>query len=284
MALHGSSVKSFIAGAKNMDSLTRIASPNNPAMLMALAWYVATDGVGKKDMVVIPYKDRLLHFSRYLQQIVMESIGKEKDRAGNVVQQGLTVYGNKGSTDQHSFVQQLRDGLQNFFVTIIGVLKAREGKSIPVDADGMTSGDYLNGFSLGTMKALAEKGNPIIHLSIDEFSERELGALIALYERAVGFYGSLININAYHQPGVEAGKKAATEILKIQRLIRTFLFAHGGKNFSAVEVADGINLQRDKPLVFKLLEHMAKNDDSIDKTRETNALESRYGRSPNRSN
>lgn len=31
--------------------------------------------------------------------------------------------------------------------------------------------------------------------------------LIALFERAVSFYASLVNINAYHQPGVEAGKK-----------------------------------------------------------------------------
>ena len=62
-------------------------------------------------MVVLPYKDRLLLFSRYLQQLVMESLGKEKDLSGNVVHQGLSVYGNKGSTDQHAFVQQLRDGV-----------------------------------------------------------------------------------------------------------------------------------------------------------------------------
>ena len=48
----------------------------NPAALMALMWYVATDGKGKKDMVVLPYKDRLLLFSRYLQQLVMESLGQ----------------------------------------------------------------------------------------------------------------------------------------------------------------------------------------------------------------
>ena len=88
----------------------RPSARRNPAALLALAWHAAGEGRGAKAMVVLPYKDRLLLFSRYLQQLVMESIGKEKDLAGRVVHQGLTVYGNKGSTDQHAFVQQLRDG------------------------------------------------------------------------------------------------------------------------------------------------------------------------------
>ena len=36
--------------------------------------------------------------------------------------QGIAVYGNKGSTDQHAYVQQLRDGANNFFVTFLEVL------------------------------------------------------------------------------------------------------------------------------------------------------------------
>ena len=65
-------------------------------------------------MVVLPYKDRLLLFSRYLQQLVMESLGKRLDLDGQRVDQGIAVYGNKGSTDQHAYVQQLRDGINNF--------------------------------------------------------------------------------------------------------------------------------------------------------------------------
>jgi glucose-6-phosphate isomerase len=62
-ALQGRDIKSFLAGGRDMDSATRVSSPKNPAMMMALAWYLATNGVGKKDMVVIPYKDRLANFS-----------------------------------------------------------------------------------------------------------------------------------------------------------------------------------------------------------------------------
>ena len=78
-------------------------------------------------MVILPYKDRLALFSKYLQQLVMESLGKEKDLDGNVVHQGIAVYGNKGSTDQHAYVQQLRDGVPNFFATFIEVERDRAG-------------------------------------------------------------------------------------------------------------------------------------------------------------
>lgn len=69
----------------------------NPAAMLALMWYYATGGKGQKDMVVLPYKDSLLLFSRYLQQLVMESLGKRLDLQGRRVDQGLSVYGNKGS-------------------------------------------------------------------------------------------------------------------------------------------------------------------------------------------
>src|SRR5436853_5160518 len=113
-------------------------------MLLALMWYYAGNGKGEKDMVILPYKDRLALFSKYLQQLVMESLGKEQDEAGNTVNQGIAVYGNKGSTDQHAYVQQLRDGVLNFFVTFIEVDKDSEQPEPEVEA-GVTTGDYLHG-------------------------------------------------------------------------------------------------------------------------------------------
>ncbi len=86
-------------------------------------------------MVILPYKDSLLLFSRYLQQLVMESLGKEKDLDGNIVNQGIAVYGNKGSTDQHAYVQQLREGVLNFFVTFIEVLHDRQGQPVELEPE-----------------------------------------------------------------------------------------------------------------------------------------------------
>src|SRR2546423_6632506 len=213
MALEGFDIDNFLAGAAAMDEPTRAPDvAQNAAMLLALMWYYAGNGKGDKDMVIIPYKDRLALFAKYLQQLVMESLGKEKDLEGKIVHQGIVVYGNKGSTDQHAYVQQLRDGVLNFFVTFIEVDKDRRSPPIEIE-DGVTSGDYLHGFLRGTRSALYESGRESITMSIPEANAFNIGALIALYERAVGFYGSLVNINAYDQPGAEGGKKAATKIL-----------------------------------------------------------------------
>src|ERR1700740_560567 len=214
-ALQGFDVAGMLAGAAECDAATRIhETRRNPAALMALMWYVATDGKGKKDLVVLPYKDRLLLFSRYLQQLVMESLGKQLDLDGNRVEQGIAVYGNKGSTDQHAFVQELRDGVNNFFVTFVRVLESG-GSSVEVEP-GVTAGDYLHGFLVGTREALYGNERQYMTITVRRVDARTIGALIALFERAVGFYASLIHINAYHQPGVEAGKKAAAAVLALQ--------------------------------------------------------------------
>src|SRR6185295_2305247 len=147
--LQGLDIDAMLAGAAACDQATRAHDTRrNPAALMALMWYQATDGKGSKDLVVLPYKDRLLLFSRYLQQLVMESLGKRLDLQGNRVDQGISVYGNKGSTDQHAYVQQLRDGVPNFFVTFVRVLE-EGGSGLQVEP-GVTAGDYLHGFLLGT--------------------------------------------------------------------------------------------------------------------------------------
>ena len=213
-ALQGVDIDSLLKGAADMDACTRVAdTDNNMSMKLALAWYAAGEGHGRKDMVVLPYKDSLVLFSKYLQQLIMESLGKELDLDGKTVHQGISVYGNKGSTDQHAYVQQLRDGINNFFVTFIEV---RQSPADTVKVEGnFTAGDYLQGFLRGTRKALAESGRQSITISIPTVNAYTLGQLIALFERAVSFYASLIHINAYHQPGVQAGKLAANVFLKL---------------------------------------------------------------------
>lgn len=260
MALQGLDVVGFLAGAAAMDAKTRTDDiRRNASMLLALMWYHAGGGVGKKDMVILPYKDRLLLFSRYLQQLVMESLGKELDLDGHVVNQGIAVYGNKGSTDQHAYVQQLRDGVNNFFITFIEVRKA--SSSVPLEVEpGVTPGDYLQGFLRGTRSALHEKGRESITISIPEFNAFQLGALIALYERAVGFYGALVNVNAYHQPGVEAGKKAAAKILEVQGKVVAHL-AKAGKPQTAEQVA--VAVDADPEEVFHILRHLSANRPEI---------------------
>ncbi|MEI8254570.1 MAG: glucose-6-phosphate isomerase [Deltaproteobacteria bacterium] len=255
-ALQGIDVEAMLRGARDMDAVTRVSDVRqNPAMQLALAWWVATNGKGEKDMVVLPYKDRLELFSRYLQQLVMESLGKEKDLAGRVVHQGIAVYGNKGSTDQHAYVQQLRDGVNNFFVTFIEVLHDRDGAPFEVEP-GTTSGDYLLGFLEGTRRALYESGRTSLTLTLDRVDAGSIGGLVALYERAVGFYASIVGVNAYHQPGVEAGKKAAATVLALQGKLVAVIRAGGSHTAEQAARAAGSD---DPETAWKILRHLAAN-------------------------
>ena len=275
-AIQGIDIDRMLAGAAAMDAVTRTTeTAKNPAALLALMWYHATEGKGAKDMVVLPYKDRLMLFSKYLQQLVMESLGKANDLDGNPVQQGIAVYGNKGSTDQHAYVQQLREGVHNFFVTFIEVLKDRESDSVKVEND-FTSGDFLHGFFLGTRDALYENDRQSITLTIKEVTPEAVGQLIALFERAVGFYATLVNINAYHQPGVEAGKKAAATVLKIEQQIIAALKANPQKAETADSIAAKLNLESQRELIFKILFHIAHNNPQIALHTKTNIHDSEF--------
>ncbi|RFC46072.1 MAG: glucose-6-phosphate isomerase [Verrucomicrobia bacterium] len=258
LMLQGIPMERLLLGAAEMDVWTRCAEPlKNPAMLLALMWHYAGNGKGEKDMVVLPYKDRLVLFSKYLQQLVMESLGKRHDLDGKEVHQGIAVYGNKGSTDQHAYVQQLRDGVHNFFVTFVEVRKDRSSAGFDVEPN-TTTGDYLQGFLRGTRSALFDSGRESITVSLPEVSPEAVGALIALYERAVGFYGSLVHVNAYHQPGVEAGKKAASAVLSLQHQV---LGALTKEAQTASEM--GALLGADPEDVYHVLQHLSANRASV---------------------
>src|SRR6476469_5467016 len=272
MALLGFEIDRFLEGAAAMDQLTRVdVVEQNAAMLLALMWFYAGEGQGAKDMVILSYKDRLALFSRYLQQLVMESLGKEKDREGKIVHQGIAVYGNKGSTDQHANVQQLRDGVPNFFVTFIDVQTDRATAPVKVEGD-FTSGDYLHGFLRGTRKALFDKGRESITIGISEVTAFSVGALIALYERAVGFSGSFVKVYGCMQAGVEAGKKAATELLQLQTKVRANL---NKSPRTADDIARTLG-GADPESVYHVLVHLGANDPLVQSAQEEEVAEDKF--------
>jgi glucose-6-phosphate isomerase len=187
----------------------------------------------------------------------MESLGKEFDLDGNKVEQGLAVYGNKGSSDQHSYVQQLLGGPGNFFVIFIEVLRDREQQALTV-GEGSTSGDYLQAFLLGTRQALASKGRASVTITVPEVSEQTVGGLIALWERTVGYYAYLIGVNAYDQPAVEMGKKSAGEIIALKNRLTAEFRQKAGQAFTVEQLAEALGTE-DVETLFKLLRHLAAN-------------------------
>ena len=274
-ALQGVDVPQFLAGAAAMDEKTRsLPASQNAAMILALMWYHIGQGKGAKDMVVLPYKDRLVLFSKYLQQLVMESLGKELDLDGKIVNQGIAVYGNKGSTDQHAYVQQLRDGVNNFFATFIEVRKAQDTPPLEVEP-GFTSGDFLQGFLRGTRQALSGNDRQSLTLSIAELNAFSLGMLVGLFERAVSFYASLVNVNAYHQPGVEAGKKAATVFLNNLTAVRAAL-PSDDSGLTAEAIASSIAI--DPEDAFHILNHLTANGSARQTHLGTTPAEDRFAR------
>ncbi|MEM6499336.1 MAG: glucose-6-phosphate isomerase [Pseudomonadota bacterium] len=222
LALAGADIESFLRGAAKMDQLTRNESlRENPAGLLAVALYQTCLKDEIRQLAIVPYRDRLAKLAMYLQQLFMESLGKELDRDGKVVNQGLTVFGNKGSTDQHSYFQQLRDGRSDVVTLFVeSVLEPSGDDDIEIE-DGVLVSDYLFAFLHGSRAALSEKRRHNFLISLQRVDEESIGGLLALFERAVGFLGTFLNINAYSQPGVEAGKKAAEAIIALQRDLQT---------------------------------------------------------------
>ncbi|MGM9521813.1 MAG: glucose-6-phosphate isomerase [Oscillospiraceae bacterium] len=257
LALQGLDIDGFLKGAADCDKLGRNKDAmKNPAAIMALSWYKCTGGEGGTTQVVLPYKDSLDLLAKYLQQLSMESLGKELDLDGKKVNQGLAVMGNKGTSDQHSYVQQLVGGPYNIFVTFVQVLRDRCGGSVTVGEDS-TSGDYLNAFMLGTKKALESHGKHTMTITVPTVDAYNVGQLIAVYERAVSIYALFININAYHQPAVEFGKKAANGLIEVKNAAAAELLK-SNKAMTAVELAAAIGAEA--PDVFRLMMHLCEND------------------------
>ena len=263
LGLLAGDLNSFLEGAKITDQKTRNNNvKENPAALLSLLWLISTEENNKRNIAILPYKDKLILLSRYLQQLIMESLGKEVDFSGNVVNQGITVYGNKGSTDQHALVQQLREGPNDFIATFIQILN--DGENVPTTevAEGITTSDYLQGFFLGTREALTEKDRENITITLDELNEKSFASLLALFERAVGLYASMTGINAYNQPGVEAGKIVAKEIVilkkKIIEELKNCEDIH--KGMSVIELSEKIEEDISFEYIYMILERLSFNE------------------------
>lgn len=241
----GKNSNDFLEGFKSADKSGRRRAYHNPGLLMAVELFQNKIIHEKRQLVVLPYKDKLELFPKYLQQLIMESVGK----AG----EGLAVYGNKGSSDQHSYLQQLMEGPDNFTVHFINVKKYKQrAKVLP---NGNYMGDYLFAFQLGTANALAEEGRKSISISIPELNEFYLGFLIGLYERITGFYASFAGVNAYNQPAVEKGKAASERMILYKNKVLEFLKNEPEKEFTSDEIAGILKIKKED--AFAIFEYLS---------------------------
>ena len=222
-ALVGIDIEKLLAGAAAMDTRCRESDLlENPAALHAAVQYLLHTKKRKVMAVTMSYSHRLRDMADWYAQLLAESIGKRVDRSGNEVFAGPTPIRAVGVTDQHSQVQLYAEGPFDKWFTFLSVDEPERSVTLPHAYPDLEGVAYLGGRTLGelfsaerdgTRIALTEAGRPNATLSFDKIDAHSVGQMIAMLEMSVAFMGEHYDVNAFDQPGVEAGKIAAYALM-----------------------------------------------------------------------
>jgi glucose-6-phosphate isomerase len=222
-AFLGIDVGELLAGARAMRKHCWSAPlDTNVGVLGAVLLFLMVRRRGRRIQVLMPYADSLARFADWYRQLWAESLGKRLDRRGRVVETGQTPVTALGATDQHSQVQLYMEGPHDKVVTFLEVESYREDVRIPRKHRDLASLGYLGGRTLaellkaekqGTEIALTAAGRPNFTYRLGQVSPHTLGQLIYLFEFQTALSGELYGIDAFDQPGVEAGKVAAYALM-----------------------------------------------------------------------
>ena len=213
----GFDIDGFLAGARAMDESCRTAEVwENPALLNAALKFIAAKKYGREIEVMMPYGDYLKSLAEWYIQLLAESLGKERDRAGRIVHYGRTPIVAVGTTDMHAQTQQHQEGPLNKVVQFIRVEKWPEDQMIPnVFPDvpslsavaGVTMAEALEAARQANAEALAANDRFNALFSLPELNAFHLGELMYLLALSVAYEGELADVDAFNQPGVEAYKR-----------------------------------------------------------------------------
>jgi glucose-6-phosphate isomerase len=222
-AFLGVDVAELVAGARAMRRHCWSAPlERNVGVLGAVLLHRFATRRGRAIQVLMPYADALVHLADWYRQLWAESLGKRFDRRGRRVETGQTPVTALGATDQHSQVQLFVEGPHDKVVTFLEVARFRRDVRIPRRHRDLASTGYLGGRTLGeliaaekrgTEIALADAGRPSFTYLLPRISAHVLGQLFYLFEFQTALSGELYGIDAFDQPGVEAGKVAAYALM-----------------------------------------------------------------------
>lgn len=225
LAFAGTDVASILKGAREQIKLFKSQkSDKNNACLFAGLQYLAYTKQKRQIQILMPYAERLREFAFWYRQLWAESLGKEKNTRGETVNIGPTPVAALGATDQHSQIQLYTEGPDDKTVTFIEVEKFQNSLAIPKSVKSDTNFRKLAGIKLekiihaeraATEFALQQKSRPSGTLYLKSLNAVSMGELIMFFELATAVSGELYGINAYNQPGVEAGKIKLESILGI---------------------------------------------------------------------
>lgn len=217
-AAAGVDVPALLEGAAAMEARCRAGSlRENPALLLAGVLHLLDARKGRRIHVLMPYADGLRETGDWFVQLWAESLGKRPDV-------GPTPFRAIGATDQHSSLQLMMEGPQDKAVALVQVARPRADVSVSVPEvyrahaeiaylDGHTMGELLEAERRSTEAALRKAGRPTLSVRLPRLDARSVGELLMLLELATAYAGGLYGVNAFDQPGVEAGKRYAQGLL-----------------------------------------------------------------------
>jgi glucose-6-phosphate isomerase len=220
LAIGMSGFERLLAGAAQMDAhVLERPLRDNIAVWHALTAIWNRNALHAATHAVLPYDERLRLLPNYLQQLVMESLGKSVrlDGAPPPMQTVPVWWGGAGTDTQHSFFQALHQGTQIVPADFIGTIRADHGHAdnhaaLLANLLAQTEA-FANGQRSDDPHRAYAGNRPSTLLLLDALTPESLGALIALYEHSVYLQSVLWGINAFDQFGVELGKQVAGKLL-----------------------------------------------------------------------
>jgi len=222
LALCGIDISQLLKGAEFVQKSFFKQGYMHDTLLKKAAFY-AKNHAQYHINCLFAYSEALQSFCQWYVQLWGESLGKRQRHSAFHV--GLTPIGLIGPKDQHSFLQLIMEGTRDKSVTFLKVEDFQEQQmEVPeTSLPHLKALDLLNGLSFNTLinmqcdsivEALQEQEDiPLDIITIPRMDEYTMGTLIYYYELLTSLVGSLIDVNTYDQPGVEAGKKILKEKL-----------------------------------------------------------------------
>ena len=207
-AVTGLDVEALLSGAAQCVDEVQEQGPEHPAVVGAAMHYLMDTQRGRNVRVMMPYADSLERLAAWFVQLWAESLGKEG--------KGSTPHGAVGTTDQHSQVQLYMEGPQDKVIEIVEVGEHPRDRPIPKAYEDLEGVGYLGGHTMAellnvecdaTRKALTEAGRPNSTIKLGAVNEENVGYLFQALEIQTAVCGALYGVNAFDQPGVEAGKE-----------------------------------------------------------------------------
>jgi glucose-6-phosphate isomerase len=223
LALAGIDIKGVLKGAADMDERCKAEDLRaNPAQLYAALQWLMQSKKHKPMSVTFSYSQRLALLADWYAQLLAESIGKRKDRKGRDVFAGPTPIRALGVTDQHSQMQLYTEGPHDKWFTLLSVDKSDHVVTIPAAYADLEAVSYLGERTLnelfaaerdGARVALTAAQRPSVTVNFPKVDPHSVGQYLQLMEIAVALCGEHYDVDAFDQPGVEAGKIAAYALM-----------------------------------------------------------------------